>query len=371
MKISNSDKIKALEEEIQELKKKNIDSRNKNIGYFLYGIRTFFLGPSLNSSVYDLQDQLLEGSVQKETSADVIAGVIKRLTWIGIVALVPICILLFQTYQLSTQNSLFSRQNEEIHSQNILLESSRRSSYILLLSDLFERISTDIQLSESNKLTKSTLRLICSTSKMFRPYRYSDPLNNDTLITNPLSPERGHLLMHLLSLDLDSDQYKYIFRFGDFTYSDLRDVNLSESNLYSINLNYSDFTSANLTDVLLQEAQLSSVNFYDANISRLQILNSQFHNSNFIGARIEYDDFVCLKSEMSNPILSEPTKAKDQYSMVFELTKYGIIQSLGISQYPISYPIYDTSYNYEIVHLHKLGYQNQQLILENTYWNDF
>ena len=112
------------------------------------------------------------------------------------------------TMLLLNQNELLNNQNTLIQRQMSLEEASRRSALILLMSNILDKVDREIEEQKRTNprdsvftLSKSLIGQIVALSHSFKPYRY---LEGDSLISKPLSPERGQLLITLTRLPLPS-----------------------------------------------------------------------------------------------------------------------------------------------------------------------
>jgi uncharacterized protein YjbI with pentapeptide repeats len=268
--------IKDLQKQNQLLQKKlekidTIQKRNWNIKVW---IARRFAGIRLNRSINKLFKEL-PNNVTKETLGDVTASIIWRITRIGIfailAALIPYILLYNQNKLFKAQNKLFENQNDRIEQQTNLIESQRRSNYVLLMSNILDKVdeelkdAEDIPYHESRKLSELTIGRIAALSQSLRPYYY---LDGDTLIGMPLSPERGQLLLALINSRLDTlNTLPKIFQKSIFYQSDLKNVKLDSSYLRGLNLYLSDLREANLNKANLRRSILTEVNLEGANLA--------------------------------------------------------------------------------------------------------
>jgi hypothetical protein len=256
---SSTKTIEELQKENQELRKKIgtlEDERhlaNEKKVWFGKRIYSFFLGKGLRESIHKLYSEL-PSKVTKETLADVSFQAFKRYTRIGfftvlgaiIAATIPYVLLYQQNSLLESQNfllenqnqktdrqnKLFSIQNDKIDSQIELLEADRRSSLIFLMSNIMDRVDNELKIANSNSsirsLSPELIGRIAALSHSFKPYKY---LDNKKLVKVPLSPERGQLLLGLIYSKLDTSCLRDIFMKADFSYADLKRVDLENSYL--------------------------------------------------------------------------------------------------------------------------------------------
>lgn len=223
-------------------------------------------------------------------------------------------------------NSLLSQQNAKIDVQNQLAEAARRSSLIVELTSINERIDSYREKNADEvKLPKSLRGRIVALSKSLRPYQYisyqSDDLSsfgspfegasrstnpsNVSLVERALSPERGQLLLTLASASISN--FDQLIADGvDFRYADLRGVTLRQANLNKADLQFSDFRGSNffathfagsdLTQTRFEGASLIGVNFSaeefgTTRLDKASFRGARLNNANFEGASLSNADF--------------------------------------------------------------------------------
>ncbi|MCC6410853.1 MAG: pentapeptide repeat-containing protein [Saprospiraceae bacterium] len=196
------------------------------------------------------------------------------------------------TLLLMNQNALLQSQNDMISRQMQLEEANRRSALIVFLSNIIDKMEREIGeqqkgLSEEArnkkeyKLSESLIRQIATLSRSFKPYKF---LEGDSLIKKPISPERGQLLINLMSLPLDSTTLQKIFKRGSFESADLRNVvfieaNLTGADLRSADLRGSDLSYANLSMALLSDAVLTDTDLRRANLQWSNLTGADFEGA--------------------------------------------------------------------------------------------
>ncbi len=291
----NNDRLRQLELENLRLRaeleaRKVAQTTGKKVGKIVTGTTTRLLvGKGLKTSFRKLLDELPGGKVSKDTIAELLTHFIWRITRIGtfavVIGLAPMLILIVQTWilsrqnkELDTQNQLLGRQNERLDQQINLEEGNRRSSLILFMSNIMDKMDIELRNNQKRTLSEALIGRIVSLSQSMRPYRY---LENDSLTTRQLSPERGQLLFSLINSNLDKSTYDQIFARANFNYADLREANFSEaylrgaqlahSSFSNANFNYADLSNANLTGAWLEQANfrntiLNGINLSGANL---------------------------------------------------------------------------------------------------------
>lgn len=195
------------------------------------------------------------------------------------------------TILLMNQNELLQAQNEKIEKQTELAtlqmsleEASRRSTLIVLMSNILDKVDNEIEAQkkalgagnlEDNKysLSQSLIGQIAALSHSFKPYRFLDA---DTLIGKPLSPERGQLLFTLTRLPLDSSIFNEIYESSNFNKADLGGANLSGAYLCGASLMEANLSFANLGGANLGRANLNRADLYRANLNEAVLYGTDF-----------------------------------------------------------------------------------------------
>lgn len=274
------------------------------------------LGSRLHGSINQMFDELAEGKVKRDTSANVLKHVLWRLTRIGAFAitatLVPILFLLFQLFLLINQNNLIDQQTH-------LLEAERRSSLVFLMSNILDKVDEEIKLQQKEldstasdsvryKLSDQLVSRIIALSRSLQPYRLKD----GNLLSRPISPERGQLFIALMVSRINKSDLATIGFAGDFSYAIIGDIPLSNASLFSARLEYADFqgvalngadltsadlSKANLSNAYLVSSNLSGANLSGANLRDADIANSDLRNADLTG--VEHVSISMLRSARS------------------------------------------------------------------------
>lgn len=339
-----SDRIQELEKENLRLKERlskleNPKKFNKKRWHFFANFTaTFITGKKLKTSIYNsIQEFNEQKRISLQTTSDLIASIIKRITRIGVVA---ILFALLPTTLMIYQNHLLKTQNKKIQEQTYLAEASRRSAQMFIMGDVFSDINTELTTNKSKRLSNTLVGRIIGLSRAMKPYRY---LVNDKLIENAISPERGQLLITLFKSDVNPTFFvDQILRESDFTKSELiganlynvvlRDINLSGSNLSKASLVNVDGRRANLENVNLQNVDLGNANFSNsvlknANLSGAILLNTKLNNADITDAILENaivdraDWLTYIKDDLKLKganALFENYKVDSLYSKIFD-----------------------------------------------------
>ena len=178
-----SDRIEELEIENSKLKERieKLQKPNKKDGkkrkFLLKFSATFFAGKRLKDSIYNSIQEFNEYKrISLNTTSELIASLIKRLTRIGFMALL---FALLPTTLMMYQNSLLKTQNKKIQEQTYLAEASRRSAQMFIMGDVLSDINTELDVRNRSKLSNTLVGRIVGLSRAMKPYKY---LVNDKLI---------------------------------------------------------------------------------------------------------------------------------------------------------------------------------------------
>ncbi len=289
-------------------KQKRTSQKRRKLGWtFLKQSSGFILGAKLKKSIERFLEELSEQQrVSRETLSDLLSAIIIRLTRVGfllvITTLLPSILLIFQTYYLSQQNKLitgqsemFKQQNNRLDQQTYLQEAERRGQTLLLMDTMLKEISDDVRSNAQNTINDATAGRLISLSKMLKPYRY---LENDSLIERVISPERAYLLVSLLETGINLNATsrsrsngKLINRL-DFTYAELRDINLKGEDLLEINLSHADLRNSNLTGTDFKRAQFVDAFLQNTNLSYTSFIETDLENANLKNAILDRADFT-------------------------------------------------------------------------------
>lgn len=229
----------------------------------------------------------------------------------SIVIVISICSFLgffVTTYILFTQNSLLEKQNRLIQQQNTRLdqqtylqEAERRSSLVFQLGNILDGLDKEVKEDVGEKglrdLSPELRGRIMSLSRLLKPYKY---LENDTLIPNPLSPERGQLLVSILNSELDLNTLRKIYTNSDFSFSDLTGSNLVHFDFHQIRLFNSDLTGSYIHKSDFNGAKLLSIKLDSSTIQDTSFQGADLKGSSFVGSDILYTSFLNANLEFAN-----------------------------------------------------------------------
>lgn len=357
------DKIKELEKKLNEYKerekrqKKNKIIWLKRIGS--WGSRSM-LGGGLKQSIKTLVDEVAdrEKPISKEAISDVLGSAAVRITGFGclgmLIGVIPILMLFTQTCLLGAQNKkidqqteLIKHQNRRLDQQTYLQEAERRSSLVFLFSNVMDAVDKELKddylKDKIRNLSPQLIGRIIALSTRLRPYKY---LEGDSLILNPLSPERGQLLVNLIESQLDTVTYAKLWESANFNNADLKGFALNEAYLVNIKLKGARLTNSRLRAVILNDADISGVDFSNAIIMDTKLVNTNLTEAILFNAEIEYSDLtearlyganLCgLKLSKTNLNVGDLTESKVCDLLFFEnLAKDNIKYKFLIKKYKV------------------------------------
>lgn len=292
----------------------------------LFGsINNLIFGMGLVDSINVLLNELPKP--KNATISNFLGQIAFRFIRIGFVAfmisVLPVLLLIQQNRLLSFQNKLFETQNKQIENQNQLIDGQRRSSLMFLFGNIVNMVNEDLKENKERKLSEQTISSIISLSKGLKPYRL---LEDTVLSSKPLSPERGQLLLFIISSKINVESLDKIFLKSDFTFSDLRHSNLEGAYLKYCNLDNSELHNSNLFNINFQNASLMSTCLRNSNIGRANFTNSNLSNAIFDNAI--FSDKTNLDSAIVNNKDWFDLIEMNEYSLILYfnaiITKYGI-----------------------------------------------
>jgi len=203
---------------------------------------------------------------------------------VGFGGLLGTMLLYNQNKLLMQQNALMTQQNKRLDQQTYLQEAERRSSLIFLMGNILDAVNvelrSDMGLSGVRDLSPQLVGRIIALSNSLRPYKY---LENDSLISRELSPERGHLLLSIISSEIDRGTLRRIYRVADFSSADLKSAVLSSEYLAGINLANADLRGATLDEADFSDANLSGAELNGAVMSFANLRGSRFRQAKMRG----------------------------------------------------------------------------------------
>lgn len=315
------ERLSELEAENEKLKAKlnKQDSKKKQrrkLGWtFLKRSSGMILGAQLKKSIERFLDEMAQQQrVSRETISQLLSSIIIRLTRVGflliLTAVLPSILLIFQTYYLAKQNTLitgqsemFRQQNTRLDQQTYLQEADRRGQTLLIMDNMLKEISDDVTSSSQNKIDDATAGRLIALSKMLKPYKY---LENDSLIANVTSPERGYLLISLLETGVNLNSTtrtrtngKLIERL-DFTYAELRNISLKGYDLLNIDLSDSDLRNSNFNGTDFENADFNNADLTNTNLTYTSFNKANLEGADFTNAILDYANLQNANLKMAD-----------------------------------------------------------------------
>lgn len=203
---------------------------------------------------------------------------------------------LMGTILLYNQNQLLQAQNRKIDIQTSLMESERRGSQVVLMGNVLEDMSAEIQRQKDEgarndstgyELSSSLIGRIAATSQGFMPYKF---LQGDTLTAKEYSLERGQLLLALVNSRLDSLSMERINRSCTFLSAYLNGFNLREARLYGADLYQADLRGADLQRANLREVDLGGADLRLSQLVGINLRGANLRGANLGGANLREAD---------------------------------------------------------------------------------
>lgn len=142
---------------------------------------------------------------------------------------------------------------------------------------------------------------IIALSHSLKPYRFlQNGKQNDRLI----SPERGQLLQALIFSNLDDKTIGYIKTKVNFSYSEIKNIDIENINLGWMKLKYCLFENCNIRNVNFDNTDLTGTIFKADNTSRYDRLNVQYqiNNCSFMGTsfyQVELHNNIFFECDIS------------------------------------------------------------------------
>ncbi|MCC6279378.1 MAG: pentapeptide repeat-containing protein [Saprospiraceae bacterium] len=217
--------------------------------------------------------------------------------FVGFGGLLGTLLLYNQNKLLTQQNDLLTIQNTRLSQQTYLQEAERRSALILLMGNLLDALDNELKEDIGQKgirdLSPQLIGRIIALSSGLKPYRY---LENDSMIQKEISPERGQLLLSILSSEVDNGTLRRIFQSADFSFSELQGaalageflegINLREADLSKANLNGTRLAGADLNKADLSASILAGTDLRKANLSETDLRETYITEVDFRGASL-------------------------------------------------------------------------------------
>ena len=266
-----------LKAKLEKLDNKKTISNKRGIFKF---VGTLIAGKNLKKSIYDSINEFNEQHrISIATTSNLIASLIRRITRIGVIGLL---VAIMPTTLMFYQNNLLKIQNNKIETQTHLAEASRRSTQMFIMGEVLSDVNSELKNNSSSRLSNTLAGRIIGLSRAMKPYRY---MVGDKLIDEPISPERGQLLISLCKSKISPSFFvDEILQESDFTKSELIDAKLRGAILRDINLNDVNLSGSDLMNVDLQNASLKNTNLSHVDMADINLINANLEGANLTGA---------------------------------------------------------------------------------------
>lgn len=186
--------------------------------------------------------------------------------WIGGIAIFLVSGGLVAAALIDQANDTFKEQlmqkKTEFDWEQALIQARQQANLGMVMESLFEQVHEDVS-TQNGKLSPKTIKEIARISQSFEPYSYFDA---DSLTKQKLSPERGQLLLFLISSKMDTASFQQAISQATFAGADLEGAKLAGLDLSGIDLRGARLKNAELNGVNLSEADLREGDFWGAHI---------------------------------------------------------------------------------------------------------
>lgn len=193
-------------------------------------------------------------------------------------------------------------QNRRIDLQSQLLESQRRSTFVFVMADLIQELTSlhyehlraekDGGLTDQFECPVHLAQRFAAISQTLRPYYALDASSADdaVLARRPLSPERAQLLLSLVNAP--GKPLLTSIGFGcTFAGADLRGVRIPGADAPEIDLSGADLSGANLTQAVMPYADLRGALLAGALLNGADFTGAKLEGTDFSGANLRGTDF--------------------------------------------------------------------------------
>ncbi len=211
---------------------------------------------------------VLRSSFGRKTAGT--ASITKR-AWIGGITIFLVSGGLMVATLIKDQNDEFlvqlMQKKSEFDQEQALVHAKQQANLGLVMESLFERIQEEVK-TQNGSLSHETIGEIARISQSFEPYRYYPDIS---LNTPKLSPERGQLLLFLISSKMDTASFHDAISQATFAGADLEGANLARLNLRGIDLMGANLRDAVLNHVDLRDSDLRGANLWGAQMKRANL----------------------------------------------------------------------------------------------------
>ena len=190
-------------------------------------------------------------------------------------------------------NELFEDQkdfhNKYLGQQSEMIESNNKSGLIFLISNILDKVDYELKNNSMRTLSDATIARIAALSHSLEPGGYSY-LEGDSLSEKKFSHERGHLLLALCYLGIDSSSFNKIKAKATFAGADLEGAHLQGVDLSGANLVKANLRGANLNGANLDGSDLRGANMWGANLIKADLKNTAMNRIDLRWADLDEAD---------------------------------------------------------------------------------
>jgi uncharacterized protein YjbI with pentapeptide repeats len=218
-------------------------------------------------------------------------------------------LLFLQSRSLQEENR---QKTQLLVRDSLLLHRQAQVQQAQLMVDYLAEVRTILAKTSGQPLPETVLARLARFSESFEPYPSLTQAPDSALA---LSPERGQLLLALLSMEMDSATFSQVkkrvtFAHADLSQTDLSGIDLSQADLRSANFQDANLTSlkcrgcdlrrANLTGAIAREADLSESDLRRAIFQWTDARRALLRNTYLDGADLSHA--VLEKADLSESI---------------------------------------------------------------------
>ena len=168
--------------------------------------------------------------------------------------------------------------NDYAIQQGDALDSMRRTGVIQTMTNTLERVEEELKGNSKRTLSEERIASIAALCYSLKPYAIST--DNDSLKDKKWSPERGHLLLMLSGMNIDSVSVRKIMIKSSFANAYLKDADLENAYLPGLIMSDAILQDVNLKNADLYEANLKGVNFWGGDLTNINLDGADLTNAN-------------------------------------------------------------------------------------------
>lgn len=206
-----------------------------------------------------------------------------------------------QNGKIDRQLELLVDQNEKIDQQTMTTDSQKRGAFATELFSIIQAIARE-GVSDGGRLSNEIVSRIVVLTSSAEPYFYlkfsPDPPSTDAdkirgaqkLIPDPLSPERGQIILALVRMKVD---LKLLSKAGaQFDSADLQGAQLNDVDLSGLSLRNCNFRFATLQKATFNGTNLDNAVFIGAQIEGAEFKSAHAKDADFSNSRMSRVAFI-------------------------------------------------------------------------------